>query len=372
MDPNDISSFPPLQLPSRSLLCLQGECKEVILFLQGLVTCDMQRLRLGTSVWGCFLDIKGRVLADAYFYLSTNVCSDDVPTSSVKVWIEVEKGSHTSLVMDLLLEMRMRRKVKIEDVSNRYAILADYKKSVTEDGSRTPANPINPYDDCLVHAVDSFKDPRSECLMGSEAALRKHIVPHEWAPAPVAQQDHTPYHCLLAIHGVGEGSAVFVSGKTLPFEGNADILAGGISFTKGCYVGQELTHRTHVMLVVRKRLMPLCIRFSEFDTSDQEASHDTLHLTSACGSALLVGSPNAKTGAVKKQAGKLTSVVIKSPKDYCATGILRVENIDPKTGLVPPMTIESNPQHNFTVQSFIPRWWPVKEIRRTFRKLKMI
>lgn len=30
----------------------------------------------------------------------------------------------------------------------------------------------------------------------------------------------------------------------------------GISFTKGCYVGQELMARTHFKGVVRKRLMP--------------------------------------------------------------------------------------------------------------------
>ncbi|RLW11365.1 hypothetical protein DV515_00001250 [Chloebia gouldiae] len=31
----------------------------------------------------------------------------------------------------------------------------------------------------------------------------------------------------------------------------------GISFTKGCYIGQELTARTHHMGVIRKRLLPV-------------------------------------------------------------------------------------------------------------------
>lgn len=31
----------------------------------------------------------------------------------------------------------------------------------------------------------------------------------------------------------------------------------GISFTKGCYIGQELTARTHHMGVIRKRLFPV-------------------------------------------------------------------------------------------------------------------
>lgn len=43
----------------------------------------------------------------------------------------------------------------------------------------------------------------------------------------------------------------------VPLEFNIDGLHG-ISFTKGCYVGQELMARTHFKGVVRKRLMP-CI-----------------------------------------------------------------------------------------------------------------
>jgi hypothetical protein len=42
----------------------------------------------------------------------------------------------------------------------------------------------------------------------------------------------------------------------LPLESNLELL-GGVSFTKGCYLGQELTARTHSRGVTRKRLMPV-------------------------------------------------------------------------------------------------------------------
>lgn len=45
------------------------------------------------------------------------------------------------------------------------------------------------------------------------------------------------------------------AGEAIPLEYNLDGLSG-ISFTKGCYVGQELMARTHFKGVVRKRLMP--------------------------------------------------------------------------------------------------------------------
>ena len=44
----------------------------------------------------------------------------------------------------------------------------------------------------------------------------------------------------------------------LPLECNLDGL-GAVSFTKGCYLGQELTSRTHFRGVVRKRILPFSL-----------------------------------------------------------------------------------------------------------------
>ncbi|CAI7912598.1 unnamed protein product, partial [Closterium sp. NIES-53] len=49
---------------------------------------------------------------------------------------------------------------------------------------------------------------------------------------------------------------LLIPGEALPLECNLAALHA-ISFTKGCYVGQELTARTHHRGVVRKRLMPV-------------------------------------------------------------------------------------------------------------------
>ena len=45
-------------------------------------------------------------------------------------------------------------------------------------------------------------------------------------------------------------------GHAIPLEYNLDGL-NAISFTKGCYVGQELIARSHFRGVIRKRLMPV-------------------------------------------------------------------------------------------------------------------
>ncbi len=50
----------------------------------------------------------------------------------------------------------------------------------------------------------------------------------------------------------------YIAGSAVPLEYNLDGLRA-ISFTKGCYVGQELIARAHFRGVVRKRLMPVAL-----------------------------------------------------------------------------------------------------------------
>ncbi|KAI8891815.1 hypothetical protein BC833DRAFT_433865 [Globomyces pollinis-pini] len=54
--------------------------------------------------------------------------------------------------------------------------------------------------------------------------------------------------------GVPEGPADFVPDVSLPLECNVDLMA--VDFNKGCYLGQELTIRTHHTGVIRKRIYP--------------------------------------------------------------------------------------------------------------------
>eukprot|EP00758_Cryptobia_borreli_P004860 Tbor_TRINITY_DN4619_c0_g1::TRINITY_DN4619_c0_g1_i1::g.14971::m.14971 len=71
-------------------------------------------------------------------------------------------------------------------------------------------------------------------------------------------------YCLLQIIcGISYGPNVYNPTRSLPFEGNLDQL-NAVSFHKGCYIGQELTHRTHVMLVTRKRLVSIVL--GHYDT----------------------------------------------------------------------------------------------------------
>ena len=74
---------------------------------------------------------------------------------------------------------------------------------------------------------------------------------------------------------MAEGDAEIPSGEAIALEYNIDGLHG-ISFTKGCYVGQELMARTHFKGVVRKRVMPFHVVTESTSSSSFLNSSSTL------------------------------------------------------------------------------------------------
>ena len=67
-------------------------------------------------------------------------------------------------------------------------------------------------------------------------------------------------HLGRSLHHWGLGALTYAAaaGHVIPLECNLDKL-NAISFTKGCYVGQELIARSHFQGLIRKRLMPVQI-----------------------------------------------------------------------------------------------------------------
>jgi folate-binding protein YgfZ len=63
------------------------------------------------------------------------------------------------------------------------------------------------------------------------------------------------YSVLRKLSGIAEGSELTT--KT-PLECNQEFL-NAISFSKGCYLGQELTARSQYVGVIRKRIVPIMI-----------------------------------------------------------------------------------------------------------------
>ncbi|KAG8345576.1 transferase C1orf69 like protein [Trypanosoma vivax] len=301
------------RLLSRSLVRVSGTGSHE--FLQGLFTNDLRSLQPGCSIWGCFLHYTGRVMCDAYLYQLTQPGTDD-PV----ILVDVHQTVSTALV-EHLKEMRLRRKVHIEDVGKELAVVA----------TSSPEKPPLPGRGSLsLEGSETFEDPRSFAF---PAPLYKTILPA--AHTPSVSDPESTYDSFLHASGVGEGPDVFRPSKSLPFEANADFLRG-VSFHKGCYMGQELTHRTHVMLVTRKRTIPFQIGRGQGDGECCPGK----------GEMLLVGDKTA--GEVLTVCGSL------------GLGLLRLNYVDPATRTVPGLQLPNGTP----VHASIPSWWDEKELRK--------
>jgi tRNA-modifying protein YgfZ len=77
------------------------------------------------------------------------------------------------------------------------------------------------------------------------------LAAHDLTPAPFAIYDRQRLEL-----GVPDGSRDLIVDKSLLLESGFEEL-NGVSFTKGCFVGQELTARTKHRALVKKRLVPV-------------------------------------------------------------------------------------------------------------------
>ena len=115
------------------------------------------------------------------------------------------------------------------------------------------------------------------CLDGRAPDLGYRVVTCEDKGSSVVTREASvspsfkEYEVRRMLTGVAEGQGEMLRESALPQESNIDYM-GGIDFRKGCYVGQELTIRTHHTGVVRKRILPVQI----YDPGAGEKPSDAL------------------------------------------------------------------------------------------------
>lgn len=105
--------------------------------------------------------------------------------------------------------------------------------------------------------VLSLMDPRSARL----GALTLRVKGREEPTFPEGFDtvDRRTYDLLNIVHGIPHYGKELIFDKTIPLEANVEWI-NGVSFNKGCYLGQELTARSHFQGIIRKRLLPVIIR----------------------------------------------------------------------------------------------------------------
>jgi hypothetical protein len=211
----------PARLDDRAVLAISGPGARD--FLQGLVTNDVaEGLAPGTGLYTALLSPQGKILFDFF-----------VTEGDGALLLDVARDSRDALLKKLKM-YRLRAKVEIE-AREQLAVYIALKGH--------PDNRHAAYADRAV----SFADPRNPQLgvrsIGAIAEMPANL------PGPNAYHDH---RLALGVPEAGD----FGFEKIFALDAGLDEL-NGVSFTKGCYVGQELTSRMKHRATSRKRILPL-------------------------------------------------------------------------------------------------------------------
>jgi tRNA-modifying protein YgfZ len=214
-------------LPDRGVVKVSGD--DARKFLHGLVTADMFSLTPGTARFCALLTPQGKIIADFFV-------AEAPPVDGGGFFLDVPRALGTTL-LDKLNLYKLRAKVLIEDLAEILGVLAVW--------GGTPAAKYGL----------SYADSRLPAL-----GMRIMIPPHRAADAAgeigaslVAADDYEAHRIAL---GVPRGGVDFAYGDAFPHEADMDQL-GGIDFTKGCYVGQEVVSRIEHRGIARTRAVPI-------------------------------------------------------------------------------------------------------------------
>ncbi|MBN8522170.1 MAG: folate-binding protein YgfZ [Alphaproteobacteria bacterium] len=205
MEPISTPFFVTLQ--DRGQIRIEGADR--LTFLQGLITQDVLTLPLNTLRYGCLLTPQGKFLHDFFMYRT-----DDA------LFLDVEGGHRTEDMMTRLMRYKLRAHISLS---------CDPTVSVY----------------AVINAPVGLSDPRHPG-MGSRSWVKPDLPER-----PFAQWDDRRIWL-----NIPDGSRDMIPEKSILLECGIDKL-NGIDFAKGCYMGQELTARTHYRALIKKHLYPV-------------------------------------------------------------------------------------------------------------------
>ncbi|XP_065319304.1 putative transferase CAF17 homolog, mitochondrial isoform X2 [Gordionus sp. m RMFG-2023] len=307
-------------------------------FLQGLITNDVNLLSNNSKgVLPAFvLNSQGRVLYDILIY--------SIPKENqLEFYIECDLSQLVNL-KSYILKFKMRKKIDILDET--LNVLGYIPKICQESNIQKLKIDYLNYATSVVKKCDSISDiittqfdPRSLKLglrMIIKAELDTKLLNNISKPfdkdfemLPISQ--YTSYRYRL---GIGEGSIDHPVGQCLPLESNADYL-NSVSFTKGCYIGQELTSRTYHTGVIRKRLMPIVLEDNSLSDINQPTIPQGIDMYNQNGK---------KCGVFRNRIGKY------------GLGLLKIqESLDKKLHI-------KFDNREITMTTHKPEWWPANDI----------
>ncbi|KAJ5636127.1 transferase caf17 [Penicillium longicatenatum] len=350
------------QLTNRGLISITGI--DSATFLQGLMTQNMlvandpNKPVRRTGTYTAFLNSQGRILNDAFIY------PVPMPNGNELEWlVEVDK-SEVPILLKHLKKHKLRAKLKLRALEDgERTVWSSWKNheqprwaAYNLESDSTATSPFTHSSD-IIGCIDTRAPGFGSRIItpGSED-LRTHFPDEsELAGSQVGLDAYTVRRIL---NGVPEGQSEIIRESALPMECNMD-MARAIDFRKGCYVGQELTIRTHHTGVVRKRILPVQLYTQEMSTADGPVFEPSAEIPSPP-----VGTNIMKAGGRRgRSAGKFLNSVgniglalcrLEMMTDIALTG--EGTQYTPGSEFKLSWTSELDQPVEVKLQAFVPSW----------------
>ena len=222
-----------VNLNHRELLVVSGEDSES--FLQGQLSCDLSDLSKLDSCLGCLCDNKGRVVASFtlwkiadVFYLEIETGVAAIAEQHLKRYSVFYK-SEITIKNEAFYRTGLIGSLALKGLEKLFTELPSSENQVTVSGEN------------FLRLTDA-KNQRYELWQRKNSESTLSLTQGKLENWIILDQDQSLYRLKI------EDTALYT-----PQELNYDLL-GHISFTKGCYTGQEIVARMHYRGKAKKRL----------------------------------------------------------------------------------------------------------------------
>ena len=251
-------SFPNQLRPDRAVISISGE--GALAFLHNLLTCDVANLGQGQAAYGALLSPQGKILHDVFVF-----------------------NAGDQILLDCALEQRdaLLQKLMMYKLRAKLTITArdDLEVAVGDEGYVDPRNAQMGHRFFAANgafrpaiAPSALRAPPQAELGGGRNVLGFEQIATSRSPnllgelseglrgpsLPPAQGGGgiESYDAARITLGLADSVQDIGTNTLFPHEANLDQF-GGVNFTKGCYVGQEVVSRMQHRGTARSRILPV-------------------------------------------------------------------------------------------------------------------
>ena len=216
-------------LEDRGVISVTGE--DAAKYLDNIITNDMGLLGTQNAIFAGLLSPQGKILFEFFVVKVADVIFSHLTKCDAGYLLDVAKDQAAAVAKRLNM-YKLRARVEIVDHSNSCLVWAQPVLFTKGDVS-------------IERSIGIYRDPRLP-----ELGIRTLTLS---APPP-SGYTAADYHAHRIALGVPEGGRDYAFGELFPHEALFDQLHG-VSFTKGCYVGQEIVARMEHRGTAKKRIV---------------------------------------------------------------------------------------------------------------------